>query len=65
MKLSAQAQQNLNLDVDTLTPQDYWRTMLIPGVVADRPGESDRGVTSKVAAQAACMPKPASRAPRC
>lgn len=49
VKLSAQAQKNLNLDVDTPTPQEYWRTMLIPGVVVDRPGESDRGVTSKVA----------------
>lgn len=49
VKLSAQAQKNLALDVDTLTPQEYWRTMLIPGVVVDRPGESDRGVTSKVA----------------
>ncbi|MBA4066901.1 MAG: MchE protein [Isosphaera sp.] len=49
VKLSAQAQKNLGLDVDTLTPQEYWRTKLIPGVVVDRPGESDRGVTSKVA----------------
>ncbi|MFO0850754.1 MAG: efflux RND transporter periplasmic adaptor subunit [Gemmataceae bacterium] len=49
VKLSAQAQKNLGLDVDTPTPQEYWRTMLIPGVVVDRPGESDRGVTSKVA----------------
>ncbi len=49
VKLSPQAQKNLALDVDTLTPQEYWRTMLIPGVVVDRPGESDRGVTSKVA----------------
>ena len=49
VKLSAQAQKNLALDVDTLSPQEYWRTMLIPGVVVDRPGESDRGVTSKVA----------------
>lgn len=49
VKLSPQAQKNLGLDVDTLTPQEYWRTKLIPGVVVDRPGESDRGVTSKVA----------------
>lgn len=49
VKLSAQAQQNLGLDVDTLVPQEYWRTILIPGAVVDRPGESDRGVTSKVA----------------
>jgi cobalt-zinc-cadmium efflux system membrane fusion protein len=49
VKLSPQAQKNLGLDVDTLAPQEFWRTMLIPGVVVDRPGESDRGVTSKVA----------------
>lgn len=49
VKLSPQAQKNLALDVDTLTPQEYWRNLLIPGVVVDRPGESDRGVTSKVA----------------
>ncbi|QDU21347.1 efflux RND transporter periplasmic adaptor subunit [Urbifossiella limnaea] len=47
--LSEQAQKNLGLDVDQLTPQEYWRTMLVPGVVVDRPGESDRSVTSKVA----------------
>lgn len=49
VKLSPQAQKNLSLDVDTLSPQEYWRTMLIPGVVVDRPGQSDRSVTSKVA----------------
>ena len=49
VKLSPQAQKNLGIDVDTPTPREYWRTMLIPGVVVDRPGESDRGVTSKVA----------------
>lgn len=38
VKLSEQAQANLKLDVDTLTPQPYWRTLLIPGVVVDRPG---------------------------
>jgi cobalt-zinc-cadmium efflux system membrane fusion protein len=49
IKLSSQAQSNLGLEVDTPSPQEYWRTLLIPGVVVDRPGESDRGVTSKVA----------------
>jgi membrane fusion protein, heavy metal efflux system len=49
VKLSPQAQKNLGLDVDTLTPQNYWRTVLIPGAVVDRPGESDRSVTTKVA----------------
>lgn len=49
VKLSIQAQKNLALVVDTPTPQEYWRTILIPGTVVDRPGESDRGVTSRVA----------------
>ncbi|WP_010042710.1 efflux RND transporter periplasmic adaptor subunit [Gemmata obscuriglobus] len=49
VKLSPQAQRNLALDVDQLTPQEYWRTMMVPGIVVDRPGESDRGVTTKVA----------------
>jgi membrane fusion protein, heavy metal efflux system len=46
---SEQAQRNLQLDVGTLTPREYWRTILIPGVVVDRPGESDRGIPSRVA----------------
>lgn len=49
VKLSAQAQANLRLDVDALTPGPYWRTVVIPGVVVDRPGESDRGVTARLA----------------
>jgi cobalt-zinc-cadmium efflux system membrane fusion protein len=53
VKLSTQAQANLGLDkdgaVDSLTPTEYWRRVPVPGVVVDRPGESDRGVTSKVA----------------
>jgi cobalt-zinc-cadmium efflux system membrane fusion protein len=49
VKLSPQAQQNLKLDVDTPVPTEYWRTLSIPGTIVDRPGESDRGVTSKVA----------------
>lgn len=49
VKLSPQAQANLKLDVDVLAPEEYWRTILIPGVVVDRPGESDRGVTARLA----------------
>lgn len=48
VKLSVQAQQNLGLDVDTPTPQEFWRTLAIPGLVIDRPGESDRAVASRV-----------------
>lgn len=49
IKLSEQAQQNLQLDVGVLTPREFWRTILIPGVVADRPGESDRAVPARIA----------------
>lgn len=53
VKLSPQAQANLGLDregaIDMLTPEPYWRKVLIPGAVVDRPGVSDRGVTSRVA----------------
>jgi cobalt-zinc-cadmium efflux system membrane fusion protein len=49
VKLSAQAQKNLNLDVDLVEPQVYWRKLHIPGVVVDSPGESDRSVSSRMA----------------
>jgi cobalt-zinc-cadmium efflux system membrane fusion protein len=46
LELSEQARKNLGLSVKAARPMDYWRTITIPGVVADRPGVSDRGVTS-------------------
>jgi cobalt-zinc-cadmium efflux system membrane fusion protein len=46
LELGKQARNNLNLAVKAVRPADYWRTITIPGVVADRPGISDRGVTS-------------------
>jgi hypothetical protein len=46
LELGEQARKNLNLVVKAVRPTDYWRTISIPGVVADRPGISDRGVTS-------------------
>jgi len=49
VKLSPQAQANLKLDVDTIEPRAYWRSLLIPGIVVDRPGESDRTITAKLA----------------
>jgi multidrug efflux pump subunit AcrA (membrane-fusion protein) len=49
VKLTAQAQKNLKLDVGLLVPEPYWRKLLIPGVVVDRPGESDRGVSARLA----------------
>lgn len=46
LELGEQARKNLNLVVKPARVTDYWRTITIPGVVADRPGVSDRGVTS-------------------
>ncbi len=50
VKLSPQAKHNLALDVGEIAPRPYWRTQLVPGVVADRPGESDRTVAARFAA---------------
>lgn len=46
LEISAQARRNLGLVSKHAKPQEYWRTVLIPGEIADRPGISDRGVTS-------------------
>ena len=46
LKLSPQARKNLKLVSKPVTLQAYWRTIQVPGVVVDRPGISDRGVTS-------------------
>ncbi len=46
LELKEQARKNLSLVVKAARPTDYWRSISIPGVVDDRPGVSDRGVTS-------------------
>lgn len=46
LELGSQARKNLKLVAKPARPTDYWRTITIPGVVQDRPGISDRGVTS-------------------
>ena len=46
LKLSAQARQNLGMVAKAAKPQVYWRTIQVPGAVIDRPGLSDRGVTT-------------------
>jgi len=46
LELGEQARKNLNLVVKVARPTDYWRTITIPGIVVDRPGVSDRGVSS-------------------
>jgi cobalt-zinc-cadmium efflux system membrane fusion protein len=46
--LSPQAAANLHLVSLPLQPQIYWRTLQVPGIVVDRPGQSDRGVSAPV-----------------
>ncbi|WP_253156910.1 efflux RND transporter periplasmic adaptor subunit [Stieleria tagensis] len=46
LEISEQARKNMGLVSAPARSQTYWRTVTIPGVVADRPGYSDRGVTS-------------------
>lgn len=46
LEISEQARKNLGLVSKQAKPQEYWRSVLIPGEIADRPGVSDRGVTS-------------------
>ncbi len=46
LKMTEQARKNLGLVSRPAKPQDYWRTIEVPGEIVDRPGYSDRGVTS-------------------
>ncbi len=46
LKLSPQARRNLELVSKPVVLQTYWRTIQVPGVIVDRPGLTDRGVTS-------------------
>ena len=46
LKLSPKARKNLGLIAKAAKPQTYWRTIQVPGQIIDRPGRSDRGVTS-------------------
>lgn len=53
LKLSPQARKNLQLVSKPAKRQIYWRTIQVPGAVVDRPGYSDRGVTSPAAGNVA------------
>ncbi|MDA0283837.1 MAG: MchE protein [Planctomycetota bacterium] len=46
LKLSPQARKNLGLVSKPVRPQTYWKKIQIPGEIVDRPGRSDRGITS-------------------
>ena len=47
--LTPEARSNLGLEVRPLEVTSYWKVIEIPGVVVDRPGISDRGVTAPIA----------------
>ena len=46
LELSPQARQNLKLVSRPAKLSTYWRSVIVPGEIMDRPGLSDRGVTS-------------------
>jgi len=48
LELSPQARKNLGIVSRPAVLSDYRRTILVPGEITDRPGVSDRGVTSPV-----------------
>src|SRR5579871_4357831 len=48
VKLSAQAQANLQLTSKALQLQTFWKTVQMPGQIVDRPGFSDRGVVAPI-----------------
>jgi multidrug efflux pump subunit AcrA (membrane-fusion protein) len=48
LKLSEQARINLGLVAKPAMAQTYWRKIEIPGVIAERPGITDNGITTPV-----------------
>jgi hypothetical protein len=50
LELSPEARRNLGLVIKPLKLQTYWRTIQLPGTIVDRPGWSDRGITSPAVA---------------
>lgn len=46
LELSPQARQNLDLISRPAKVTNYWRSLIVPGEITDRPGLSDRGVTA-------------------
>jgi membrane fusion protein, heavy metal efflux system len=49
LKLSEQARLNLGLRSASAKAENYWRTIDVPGVIVDRPGITDNGITSPLA----------------
>ena len=49
VELSDQAQRNLKLSSKRAYPQNFWKRTEIPGEIVDRPGLTDRSLTSPLA----------------
>ena len=47
--LTPQARRNIGLETKALVTATAWKVIELPGVVVDRPGVSDRGVTAPIA----------------
>jgi cobalt-zinc-cadmium efflux system membrane fusion protein len=50
LRLSPQARANLDLRLAPAQPATYWRSLQLPGMVVERPGRSNRAITSVLAA---------------
>lgn len=48
VSISEQARQNLALKIGTVEPQDFWKTIVVPGQVANLPGQSERRINASV-----------------
>jgi membrane fusion protein, heavy metal efflux system len=46
VEIKAKARKNLGLITQPARPTYHWKLITVPGVIRDRPGVSDRGVTS-------------------
>ncbi|MCI0682775.1 MAG: hypothetical protein L0Y71_11800 [Gemmataceae bacterium] len=55
LKLSPQARRNLALTSKPYQAQSYWRAIEVPGVIIDRPGQTDRVVVAPAAAVVAAV----------
>lgn len=44
--VSESAQANLGLTAKLVESQTFWKTIQVPGIVVDRPGQSDRGIVA-------------------
>ena len=49
VELSDQAKRNLKLSSKRAYPQNFWKRTEIPGEIVDRPGLTDRSLTSPIA----------------